>query len=125
MAFTYDISTDLGKVRLIIGDTDSTAAQFQDEEISAFLLLNDSSLLLASADALDAMAAKIARGATITKLGDYQLDTTNAATQLQAAAEKLRDREYNTPAFGIVEDNVSGFNELEIIRNYLFRTLDC
>lgn len=125
MAFNYDITTDAGKVRALIGDTDITNPQFTDDEVAAFLLLNNGSLLLAAADALDAMAAKAARGASITKLGDYQLDTTDAATQLQSLAEKLRDREYNTPAFAVVEDNVSGFSELEIIRNYLLRTLDC
>jgi len=37
MAFTYDLSTDAGKVRLKIGDTDAAAYVFEDDEISYFL----------------------------------------------------------------------------------------
>lgn len=37
MAFTYDISTDAGALRLRIADTDSTAYAFEDDEIAYFL----------------------------------------------------------------------------------------
>ena len=38
MAYTYDITTDVGKVRLITGDKDITDAAFTDEEITYQLL---------------------------------------------------------------------------------------
>ena len=37
MAFTYDITTDRGKVRLKLADTDSSAYVFEDNEIDYFL----------------------------------------------------------------------------------------
>lgn len=37
MAFTYTLSTDIGKVRLKLGDTSSTAYAFEDDEITEFL----------------------------------------------------------------------------------------
>lgn len=37
MAFTYDISTDRGRVRLYLSDTDSAAYVFEDDEIDYFL----------------------------------------------------------------------------------------
>ena len=37
MAFTYSLSTDIGKVRLKISDTVSTAYAFEDDEITAML----------------------------------------------------------------------------------------
>tara|TARA_R110002124_G_scaffold53832_1_gene153969 strand:+ start:659 stop:1006 length:348 start_codon:yes stop_codon:yes gene_type:complete len=37
MAFTYDITTDRGKVRLKLADTDSSAYVFEDDEIDYFL----------------------------------------------------------------------------------------
>jgi len=37
MSFTYDITTNRGRVRLKIGDTTSTAYSFEDAEIDAFL----------------------------------------------------------------------------------------
>ena len=37
MAFTYDLTTNVGKVRLTIPDNDSTAYDLEDAEISYFL----------------------------------------------------------------------------------------
>lgn len=37
MSFTYDLSTDVGKLRLEISDTDSVYYVFSDEELSYFL----------------------------------------------------------------------------------------
>lgn len=37
MAFTYDLSTTAGQVRLTIGDTDSAAYAFEDTEIAYFV----------------------------------------------------------------------------------------
>lgn len=37
MAFTYSLSTDVGKVRLKVADTNSAAYAFEDAEIQAFL----------------------------------------------------------------------------------------
>jgi hypothetical protein len=39
MAATKDINTDIGKVRYLIGDTDLTAPNFQDDELQGFLTL--------------------------------------------------------------------------------------
>ena len=52
MAFTYSPSTDAGKVRLLIGDTDTSDATkqiFDDDEISAFLSLGNSEVYPAAA----------------------------------------------------------------------------
>lgn len=37
MTATYDLSTDVGKVRLAIQDTDTSDAEFTDEEIEVFV----------------------------------------------------------------------------------------
>ena len=37
MAFTYDLGTDRGKIRLKLSDTNSAAYGFEDAEIDAFL----------------------------------------------------------------------------------------
>lgn len=56
----YDLDTDAGKVRLEIGDTDTTAAELLDEEI-AYFLSTEGSVLGAAARACEALAAKYAR----------------------------------------------------------------
>jgi len=48
MTVTYDINDNVGKVRLTIGDTDTTDNVFSDEEIQYFLTKNSSSINLAS-----------------------------------------------------------------------------
>ena len=39
MAFTYDISTNRGKVRFLVGDTDATDYFLEDNEIDYLLLV--------------------------------------------------------------------------------------
>ena len=52
MAFTYDVTTDRGKVRLLATDINASAPQFQDNEIDAFLALAGSNIYRAGAFAL-------------------------------------------------------------------------
>lgn len=64
MTFTYSstsVTTALAKVRLEIGDTDSTAALFTDEELDVYLDNRSDNVLLAAADACDALATRFAR----------------------------------------------------------------
>lgn len=62
MTFTYDgtPSTDLEKIRLEIGDTDSTAALFSDEEIQV-KLDSEGSVLRAAAALCEILAARFSR----------------------------------------------------------------
>ena len=72
--WTYDITNNIGKVRLLIGDTDidpTTDAQFSDEEITYFLTANLGDLNLVAADALGAWIAALTRGFDSEKIGDY------------------------------------------------------
>lgn len=117
--------TDIQKVRLLIGDNTSPQ-EFSDSDIQAFLDITafsgTNSLFLASALACDARAASVSANAQEVKIGDYtQSDRTRLAA-IQTQADKFRQLEYETPAFAIVEDNVSEFNALTIIRNYVLRT---
>ena len=52
MAATYDLATDLGKVRLEIPDTDVKKPIFEDEEIQHFLDSNKGDIYLAASHAL-------------------------------------------------------------------------
>lgn len=123
MSFTYDVTTVIGQVRVLIGDTVSGTAKFQDEEISAFLSLTSQSVYLACALACNAEAAKIGSQLQEIQLGDFRdYSGRNQVAALQQQAERFTELEYNTPAWGVVEENLSGFNELIIIRNWVLRT---
>ena len=74
MAHTYDLTTLIGQLRLMIGDTDitpTTDAQFSDEELQVFLTANANNLNLAAAAALGAWIGKLARQPVSEKIGDY------------------------------------------------------
>ena len=122
MAATKDITTDVGKVRYLIGDVDLTAPYFQDEELQGFLDMAGSSVNLACAYALESLAAQAAVNLTNIVLGSLEIDETSKADALRKMANRFRELDSESPAFAVAEENLSNFNELEIIRNYILRT---
>lgn len=91
MTFTYDPTTDLGKVRLIIQDKIEATAFFTDAEIEAYLDLNDNSIRRAAADALDSMASNEAYVQKRITLLELSTDGPATAAALRAHANKLRE----------------------------------
>ena len=130
MSWTLDITTNWGKVRYLIGDITQATASFTDEELQGFLTFSGmtapdgqtQSIFLAAALACDSMASQVARTMEKFAIGDYDNDESKKYDALKNQAQKFRDLEYNTPAFAVAEENLSGFNELEIIRNFILRT---
>lgn len=95
MAFTYDLSTDAGKVRLLIPDNTSTTTVshvFEDEEIDAFLALEYSNTRRAAALALETIAANEAYTLKVIKLLDLQTDGAKTSDALLKRAKLLRDQ---------------------------------
>ena len=141
MSFSYDLTTTVGMMRLLIADTNADTPTFQDEELQAFQditslqvagptyfyggasIPQQELLLLSCAQAMDALANKVSslHGQTIT-LGDFTVAAKDQVTSLQGTAQRFRDAVNNLPAWGIIEENLSGFNELTIIRNWVLRT---
>ena len=102
MTVTYDITNSVGQVRLKIGDTDITNNVFTDEELEYFLGLYSSNINLASADALDAWAAKYATNADSEKIGDYSYSQ-KIFDKLTSKANDLRNVESSTPVLDWAE----------------------
>lgn len=94
MAVTYNVTTDLGKVRLLSFDTDTTNPIFQDEEHQAFLDLNSNVIRLAAAQAIDIIAANEAYVQKMIKMLDLMTNGPQTAMALRAAAEELRRQVY-------------------------------
>ena len=98
--YTYDVTTNIGKVRLLIGDTDispTTDAQFSDEEIQVFLTMGSSSLLLAASYALEAWASALSGDVKTERIGDYSYSKDSAGAK-KALAEKYRAEDASNPA---------------------------
>lgn len=112
MPFTYDLSTDVGKVRLLINDTDSSNVIFQDEEISAFLSLNDG-LKRSAAAALDTIASNQAMVLKVIRLLDLSTDGPSVARALRDHAGQLREEAKLADA----EEEGGYFDYAEIVTN--------
>jgi len=111
MAFTYDLSTDGGKIRLLIPDTDWENAVFSDEELAAFLSLESSSVRRAAALALETIAANETLTLKVIKLLDVQTDGPKVLDALLKRASLLRQQ----AAADDADAGYAGFEIAEVI----------
>jgi len=91
MAFTYDPTTDRGKVRLLATDTDVAYPLFTDAEIDAFLTLN-SNVLIAAAMTLETIASNEVLTQKVIKLLDLSTNGAAVGKELRERAKVLRDQ---------------------------------
>lgn len=97
MSFSYDPTTDVGMVRLLISDTEFTSDGeqinvFSDEEIEA-ILARSASVDLAAAKLFEIMAGSEAKLAIVVRRGDLSDDRSKVAAELRAQAASIRTRE--------------------------------
>jgi len=97
VAFTYDITTDRGLVRIKLSDTDSAAYVFEDAEIDAFLS-REGTVDGATVALLRVLLVDRARRAKRFSMQGLSLDDTAQIQALQAAIEEL----YTGPTVSIV-----------------------
>jgi len=90
MAFTFDLSTNTGKVRLLIPDRAAEAPLFQDDEIAAFLDLESANVRRAAALGLETIAADQAMTLKVIRLLDLSTDGAKTSDALLKRAEHLR-----------------------------------
>lgn len=90
MAWTYDLATDTGKVRLELGDSTEAGALLSDEEIAVFLE-REGSVLGAAAAACDALARRFARDVDFTQ-DDSSYKLGSRSEHYANLAKELRDR---------------------------------
>lgn len=96
MTYTYNLQTDIGKLRLLIQDTDVSAgadtAVFADEELQFCLDQSAGNLYLAAALALEINATDAARLAKRKQMDVLSTDTTQIAGQLRDSARLYREQ---------------------------------
>ncbi len=122
MSFSYDIGNPVGQVRFLLGDTNGAAPLFSDEEITGMLTLLQGSIYQVAAACCERLARGFASANNQVKIGDFGYQSESSAQHYLDLAERFREVEENIPAFAVAEENLSGFNELAIIRNWVLRT---
>lgn len=117
MTWTYDPTTDVGKVRLRISDTEMTRAVLDNEDIEAYLDMAGNSIPLAAAMALETIAVnEILCLKVVNLMGAVVTDAASAAKQLKALAQTLREEH----AANATAD-APGFVSIEMADDFLQR----
>lgn len=88
MAFTYLLTNNIGKIRLLIADTDENSYDFEDDEITAAISMS-SDIYAASALLIRSLAANRSRLAVSVKRGTMSEDLTKLPTLLMDLAKHL------------------------------------
>jgi hypothetical protein len=107
-----DLTTDLGKVRLLISDMDEANLIFQDPEIGVFLDMTGDVVLLAAAKALEVIAGNEAMVQKRIKILDLQTDGPAVSKELRELAKTWRE-EYDATLAASDED--LGFDIAEMV----------
>lgn len=112
----YDLSTDVGKVRLLIPDRNESDAIFSDEEITSFLAL-EVGLKRATALALETIASDQALLYKVQTTGQIKTDGAALANALIGRAAKLRSQA------DVDEDDVGGGFDIaeQVVNDFAFR----
>ena len=100
MAYTYDVTTTIGKIRALVNDRDVSGdgdtAVLTDEEIEAFSSMAGGNVFYAAALALRTLADTVAPIAF--RSGDFQLDKREIGRMRERLADKYEKLAYSTPA---------------------------
>lgn len=127
MAFSYNLATDVGKIRLLIMDNTLDTYLFEDGEISAFLAFEAANVKRAAALALETMASNEAYVLKRITLLDLTTDGPAVAKALRDRAADLRaqadrdDQADGGGTFGIAEWVVDDFSARQRLINERLR----
>lgn len=127
MAFTYELTTDTGKIRLLIMDNQASGYLFEDDELSTLLEMEGGNVRRGAALALETMASNEAYVLKRITLLDLTTDGPAVAKELRARAEALRaladrdDQAEDGGAFDIAEMAVDAFTSRQRFVNEWLR----
>ncbi len=121
MSFTFDTTTNIGKVRTLINDTTEASAVLSDEEINVFLGLESNDIYMSAASALESIIINKQLLSKLIAAGDYKEDNRNVADKLGKIAERYRQAAKSIPADAYAEVAVTDFNYSEIEINKALR----
>jgi hypothetical protein len=104
---SYDVTSPVGQVRLLLNDTDPGPGKqvFTDAELQAFLALEDGSVKLAAAQAIDTNADNEVLASKVITTRDGSVNGASVAQALHARAAQLR-------AQALTNDDDQGYFEI-------------
>ena len=121
MSFTYDPTTNRGKVRNMIGDVTSTDYILEDADVDSFLVMTSNDLYKAAALCLYRIAASKALLAKKKSAGNYSEDLSSISGQCLAVAKIYETMSQNVPAEAQAEVITTDFSYRDILINKVLR----
>lgn len=121
MAFTYNLSTNVGKVRNLVHDVTESTAIFSDDEITSILNLHDGDIFMAASTACLKIAMSKALTAKMRRAGDYWEDDREVMKHYREMSKVYREASENVPADADVEVVYTDFNYNQILQNKSLR----
>lgn len=124
-SWSYDLATDIGRVRRTIPDRNQTEAIFSDEEIASFVD-DEGDWRRGTALALETIAVDEALVQKVQTISGFQTDGARLATALMARATALRTQAAQADmedggAFDIAEWVTGPFSQRERLYNDALR----
>lgn len=119
--FTYDPTTNLGKVRNMIGDVTASSYLLEDADINAFLSMTSNDLYKAAALCLYRIAASKALLAKKKSAGNYSEDLSAIAREVREVAKIYDEMAQAVPADAQGEVVTTDFSYREIVINKVLR----
>lgn len=92
MTFTFDLTTNRGKVRLLCTDSDSAHEIFDDDSIDAFLSIESDNVKRAAALALETIASSEVLVQKVIRLLDLSTNGASESAELLKRAAMLRSQ---------------------------------
>ena len=121
MAFTYDLTTDVGKVRLLIPDNVEADAELQDDELEYFLDQTGDHVKGAAVLACKTLARKYARQFSFRADG-LQIDRSKRAEVFAKRAEEL-EAELSGSMSTVELNRTDGYEDESTDTDYESRTI--
>ena len=115
MSFSFDTSTNIGNVRVLIKDKVEAGALLSDEDINVFLSLESNDIYSTAANCLKSIAASKALLAKRKKAGNYEEDLKGMAKECLAVAKTYEEKAINTPADAQAEEILTDPNYIQIL----------
>lgn len=121
--FTTDVTTDFGKLRLLITDRDPREPIFDDDDLTTFLALEGGTLKKAAALALETIAVDEVLVLRVIKILQLTVDGAKVSDALLKRAALLRSQasaevaDEEAAPLDIAEWSIDSFNVAEIYAN--------
>lgn len=121
MSFTFNTSTNIGRVRALVQDTVEASAVLSDEEIQVYLDIASGDVLEAASMAAFAISAAKAATAKSISAGNYKEDFRDQAKWYQSLGKMLSDKAKSVPAEAQAEEILTDFNYNQILQSKSLR----